>query len=107
MLDDSHAKGIDLYSEEAGKRLFPLLGLREGSPLFYYALLATTAAVAVMASQAVVERLFLRGWTKAQEGRAGRLVRHDSYTHNYPHCWRTDTPLIYRAMPSWYVRVSS
>ncbi|MFV9838883.1 MAG: isoleucine--tRNA ligase [Aaplasma endosymbiont of Hyalomma asiaticum] len=28
------------------------------------------------------------------------------YTHNYPHCWRTDTPLIYRAMPSWYVEVT-
>ena len=32
----------------------------------------------------------------------GQLVRHDSYTHNYPHCWRTDTPIIYKAMPSWY-----
>jgi isoleucyl-tRNA synthetase len=28
------------------------------------------------------------------------------YKHNYPHCWRTDTPLIYRAMPSWYVQVT-
>ena len=36
----------------------------------------------------------------------GRLVRHDSYTHNYPHCWRTDTPIIYKAMPSWYVEVT-
>ncbi len=36
----------------------------------------------------------------------GQLVRHDSYTHNYPHCWRTDTPIIYKAMPSWYVRVT-
>jgi isoleucyl-tRNA synthetase len=35
-----------------------------------------------------------------------QLVRHDSYTHNYPHCWRTDTPIIYRAMPSWYVKVT-
>jgi len=26
--------------------------------------------------------------------------------HNYPHCWRTDKPLIYRAMPSWYVEVT-
>ncbi|MCY4457602.1 MAG: class I tRNA ligase family protein, partial [Acidimicrobiaceae bacterium] len=34
----------------------------------------------------------------------GLLVRHDSYVHNYPHCWRTDTPIIYRAMPSWYVK---
>jgi isoleucyl-tRNA synthetase len=37
---------------------------------------------------------------------AGRLVRHDTYDHNYPHCWRTDTPIIYRAMNSWYVEVT-
>ncbi|MGI9605306.1 MAG: isoleucine--tRNA ligase [Acidimicrobiales bacterium] len=37
---------------------------------------------------------------------AGRLIRHDTYEHNYPHCWRTDTPIIYRALPSWYVRVT-
>ncbi len=37
---------------------------------------------------------------------SGKLVRHDSYTHNYPHCWRTDTPIIYKAMPSWYVKVT-
>ena len=36
----------------------------------------------------------------------GRVVRHDSYEHNYPHCWRTDTPIIYRAVPSWYVKVT-
>jgi isoleucyl-tRNA synthetase len=28
------------------------------------------------------------------------------YLHNYPHCWRSDTPLIYKAMPSWYVKVT-
>lgn len=38
---------------------------------------------------------------------SGVLVRHDSYTHNYPHCWRTDTPIIYRAIPSWYVEVTA
>ena len=37
----------------------------------------------------------------------GQLIRHDSYTHNYPHCWRTDTPIIYKAMPSWYVQVTA
>jgi len=36
----------------------------------------------------------------------GRVLRHETYDHNYPHCWRTDTPIIYRAMSSWYVRVS-
>jgi isoleucyl-tRNA synthetase len=40
-------------------------------------------------------------------GDAGALVRTEDYTHSYPHCWRTDTPLIYRAMSSWFVRVTA
>src|SRR5690606_33685453 len=36
-----------------------------------------------------------------------RVVRHDTYEHNYPHCWRTDTPIIYRALSSWYVEVTA
>ncbi len=36
----------------------------------------------------------------------GKVVRHETYDHNYPHCWRTDTPIIYRAINSWYVRVT-
>ena len=35
------------------------------------------------------------------------LVRHDTLVHNYPHCWRTDQPLIYRALSSWYVKVTA
>ncbi|KAH6765783.1 tRNA synthetase class I L [Perilla frutescens var. hirtella] len=35
----------------------------------------------------------------------GRLVKTGSFTHNYPFCWRSDTPLIYRAVPSWFVAV--
>jgi isoleucyl-tRNA synthetase len=35
------------------------------------------------------------------------LVRQDSYVHSYPHCWRTDTPLIYKAVTSWFVRVTA
>ncbi len=36
----------------------------------------------------------------------GVVLRHETYDHNYPHCWRTDTPIIYKAVPSWYVRVT-
>lgn len=36
----------------------------------------------------------------------GVLIKHESYEHNYPHCWRTDTPLIYKALSSWYVKVT-
>ena len=38
---------------------------------------------------------------------AGTLVRSDSYVHAYPHCWRTDTPLVYRAVSSWFVKVTA
>ncbi|XP_051141767.1 isoleucine--tRNA ligase, cytoplasmic [Andrographis paniculata] len=34
-----------------------------------------------------------------------RLVKSGSFTHSYPFCWRSDTPLIYRAVPSWFVAV--
>jgi isoleucyl-tRNA synthetase len=37
----------------------------------------------------------------------GVVVRHDSYVHSYPHCWRTDTPLIYKAVSSWFVQVTA
>ncbi len=35
----------------------------------------------------------------------GRLVHQSTINHSYPHCWRCDTPLIYRAIAAWYVRV--
>lgn len=36
----------------------------------------------------------------------GLLFRALDYDHAYPHCWRCHTPLIYYAMPSWYVRTT-
>ena len=42
----------------------------------------------------------------AELKRRDRVLRHDSYEHNYPHCWRTDTPIIYKAISSWYVKVT-
>ena len=35
------------------------------------------------------------------------LIKNEQYIHNYPHCWRTDTPLIYKAVPSWYIKVTA
>ena len=37
----------------------------------------------------------------------GALYRQDVIQHSYPYCYRSDTPLIYRAIPSWYVRVTA
>ncbi|KAF8322304.1 hypothetical protein DL93DRAFT_2106240 [Clavulina sp. PMI_390] len=37
----------------------------------------------------------------------GRLIVQATITHQYPFCWRSKTPLIYRAIPVWFVRVTS
>ena len=34
------------------------------------------------------------------------LVKKEQLTHSYPYCWRTDKPLIYKAMSGWFVKVS-
>jgi isoleucyl-tRNA synthetase len=36
----------------------------------------------------------------------GRLLRAETYLHAYPHCWRCDTPLLYYAKASWYVKTT-
>jgi isoleucyl-tRNA synthetase len=37
----------------------------------------------------------------------GKLVHQDTIVHSYPFCYRTETPLVYRAIDAWYVRVAS
>jgi isoleucyl-tRNA synthetase len=36
----------------------------------------------------------------------GLLFRVEDYEHSYPHCWRCHTPLLYYALPSWYIRTT-
>jgi isoleucyl-tRNA synthetase len=36
----------------------------------------------------------------------GLLFRSETYTHTYPFCWRCDTPLLYYARSSWYIRTT-
>jgi isoleucyl-tRNA synthetase len=38
--------------------------------------------------------------------RRGKLLRAETYLHAYPHCWRCDTPLLYYAKASWYVKTT-
>ncbi|MBK5244346.1 MAG: isoleucine--tRNA ligase [Eubacteriaceae bacterium] len=41
-------------------------------------------------------------WLKEQ----GKLFKKEKMVHNYPHCWRCKTPLLYYAKPSWYLEVT-
>ena len=42
-------------------------------------------------------------WLK-MKGRAFRIEKH---THNYPHCWRTDKPILYYPLDSWFIRTTA
>ena len=39
-------------------------------------------------------------------GEEGKIYSKQKMEHNYPHCWRCDTPLIYYSKPSWYLAVT-
>lgn len=49
----------------------------------------------------VDERIVL----KLQE--EGKLFRKESYVHSYPHCWRTDKPVLYYPLDSWFVKTTA
>ncbi len=79
---DEGAKFLDLFADPA---------LAEGAPL------AEVAGVQIFEANRPIINLL-----KA----SGQLIREKSYVHSYPHCWRCRTPLVYRAITSWYVRVT-
>lgn len=39
--------------------------------------------------------------------KAGKMLRHETIEHSYPHSWRSGKPLIYMAVPSWFVAVTT
>ena len=53
----------------AAEAMIPLLGARPGEPVFYLGMLASTAAMLFVVSAAVVERVYLTAWSRAQTGR--------------------------------------
>ena len=39
--------------------------------------------------------------------KSDKLFKAPEFTHSYPHCWRCDTPLIYYARASWFIRMTA
>jgi isoleucyl-tRNA synthetase len=37
----------------------------------------------------------------------GKALKIEKYTHNYPHCWRTDKPVLYYPLDSWFIRTTA
>ena len=48
----------------------------------------------------------LKGGSGPAQANGAVLLRHDTYEHSYPHCWRCRNPLIYRAVSSWFIKVT-
>lgn len=48
----------------------------------------------------------LKNGTGAAVVNGAVLLRHETYDHSYPHCWRCRNPLIYRAVSSWFIKVT-
>ena len=48
----------------------------------------------------------LKNGTGSAGANGAVLLRHETYEHSYPHCWRCRNPLIYRAVSSWFIKVT-
>ncbi|MHA3022092.1 isoleucine--tRNA ligase [Mycobacterium sp. BMJ-28] len=48
----------------------------------------------------------LKNGTGAAAANGAVLLRQETYDHSYPHCWRCRNPLIYRAVSSWFIKVT-
>ena len=57
--------------------------------------------------QTVIDLLSAQGGSNGKGPSSGLLYREKAYLHDYPHCWRTDHPLLYYAMDSWFVRMTA
>ncbi|WP_300343118.1 isoleucine--tRNA ligase [Nesterenkonia sp.] len=91
----SEENGIPvILSVDAAGKFLPMFA--EPTPSGQTPLAEIAGVQAFEANRAIIQRL----------AADGRLVREKSYVHSYPHCWRCRTPLMYKAVTSWYVAVT-
>ena len=57
--------------------------------------------------QTIIELLSSPKGSNGKGPESGLLYREKAYSHDYPHCWRTDHPLLYYAMDSWFVKMTA
>ena len=81
-----------------GKRYgLPFVQMVDGAGKFIPAAYDLVGVFAKDADKLIVERL----------KKEGKLFRELMFTHSYPFCWRCDTPLLYYARSSWFVKVTA
>ena len=57
--------------------------------------------------ETIIQLLSAPNGSNGKGPESGLLYREKAYLHDYPHCWRTDHPLLYYAMDSWFVRMTA
>lgn len=85
---DHNGRFTDVVKEYAGLKVFDMRPVKEDEK--------NEDANEVFANDLIIDALKKRGI----------VLKKESYHHKYPHCWRTDTPLIYMAVKSYFVEVS-
>lgn len=91
--------GIFLYGEEYVKEAYLTDAEKEAEFRAQKKVLEENGKIKELkAYLSVDERIVL----KLQE--EGKLFKKETYEHSYPHCWRTDKPVLYYPLDSWFIR---
>lgn len=94
--------GVFLYGEEYVKEAYLTEEEKEKEFKVQKKILEATGKIKELkAYLSVDERIVL----KLQE--EGKLFKKESYDHSYPHCWRTDKPVLYYPLDSWFIKTTA
>jgi isoleucyl-tRNA synthetase len=92
--------GVFLYGEEFVKEdYYALTEKADELSLQQERLSSVIADTSKLKYLSVDERIVLKLQTE------GKLFKKEKYAHNYPHCWRTDKPILYYPLDSWFIKV--
>jgi isoleucyl-tRNA synthetase len=94
--------GVFLYGEEYVKEAYLTDAEKETEFKHQKNILESSGKIKELKNYiSVDERIVL----KLQE--EGKLFKKETYEHTYPHCWRTDKPVLYYPLDSWFVRTTA
>ena len=94
--------GVFLYGEEYVKEAYLTDAEKETEFQNQKKILEATGKIKELkAYLSVDERIVL----KLQE--EGKLFKKETYEHSYPHCWRTDKPVLYYPLDSWFIKTTA
>jgi len=93
--------GVFLYGEEYVKEAYLTDAEKEAEFKNQKTILEAAGKIKELKAYiSVDERIVL----KLQE--EGKLFKKESYEHSYPHCWRTDKPVLYYPLDSWFIKTT-